>query len=83
MTYRLRLPGALYRRAQARADAEDTTLDALILEMLTCYADGQDSPAAQFAAMGGRAAAASLTAQERRERARGAAAARWRDHPRT
>lgn len=82
MLYRLRVPGALVRLARTRAEAEDTTLEAVVIEALTRYADGDPSPAAELGARGGRASAQALTATERRDKGQRAAAARWRDHPR-
>ena len=69
MTWRLRLPGALYRRAVERAGS-DADLARLVAAYLTRYAEGQHADAA-------RARSASLTPERRSEIARAAVATRW------
>lgn len=64
MEWRVRLPGAIYRRARDRAGS-DAQLAALVRDYLETYVSGQ-TPAQPLAAQGGRASAASLTAEERR-----------------
>ena len=75
MTWRLRLPGALYRQATDRAGS-DVALAELVRTWLFAYVTGQ-SPASAFAASGGRARAQALTSKARTAIARKAAQARW------
>ena len=71
MDWRLRLPGALYRRARDLAGS-DAALADRVRHYLTQYVDGTTPQA-----LGGRASAARLSEDERREKARAAARARW------
>lgn len=75
MDWRLRLPGALYRRARDQAGS-DRQLAALARIWLEGYVAGQ-SPAQQLGARGGRASAEALTPTERRAKTQHAAQARW------
>ena len=77
--------GALLRRFSAKAGSR--AQERIILErLIASYVDGaidlDRTPGQQLAAIGGVASAASLTADERRDRGRHAATARWRDHGR-
>lgn len=71
MDWRIRLPGALVRRATAKAGS-DADLAALVRCWLETYVDGT-SPQA----LGGRATAARRTPEERSASARAAVLARW------
>ena len=85
MDYRLHgIPGALLRRATARAKAEGHDLRTVLLALLTRYAEGEINPhaardplAAAKGAKGGSARAARMTPDERSDSARRAVAARW------
>lgn len=74
MDWRLRLPGALYRRACEKAGS-DADLARLVSQWLTTYVDGT-SPQA----LGGRSTAARRTPEERSASARAAVQARWARH---
>ena len=67
------LPPGLIPRAKARARADETTLDAVLLTYLTRYAEG--TPSAQQ--LGGQARVAGMTGDERSALARHAAQHRW------
>lgn len=74
-TYALRgLDAATINRAKARARERGTSLDDVLRDYLTAYADGETAQQA-----GGRARAAAMTADERSAQARRAAEARWAD----
>lgn len=73
MDWRVRIPGGLYRRAVDRATADGTTLDLMVRHWLERYVD--PPPSAQ--SLGGHAAAARLTPEQRTARARASALARW------
>lgn len=77
MTWRVRLPSALYRRARTKAGDDDRILTALVVACLTDYVDGRTA-AQTLAASGGHARAAALPPDVRRDQARHAALARWR-----
>jgi hypothetical protein len=85
MDYRTRQPGALIRRAQQHAHDQGATLDAVIRALLTLYVEGALNPlapdpvASAIGRRGGQASADRLSDDERREKARRAAQARW--HP--
>lgn len=73
MDLRIRgIPGAVLRRARARADDEGQDISTVLITALTVYAD-RDEPSARA----GRASAAALTRAERSERASRAAQIRW------
>lgn len=74
MTYRLRLPGAVYRAARDRA-GDDTALHDILLRYVTAYASGQT---AQQRA--GSTTASRATPEQRSARARAAVTARWDAH---
>lgn len=81
-TYALRgLDRDAITRAEQRAREDGTTLDAVLQAFIVSYAAGHDSPAQQFGAIGGRARAVRLTAEERSEAARRAVTARWAKVP--
>lgn len=71
MNWRLRLNGALYRKAMDKA-GDDKSLAELVTKWLTAYVEGT-SPQAK----GGKATAAAMTDEERTARASHAAKARW------
>ncbi len=75
MIWRTRLPGALYRRAIARAGSDRQLADA-VRAWLDTYVSGQTA-AQQLAASGGLASAQALSPEARQARARAAALARW------
>lgn len=86
MRYRCEIPGALYRRAAQRAEAQGSDLQAIVRALLTLYAEGQLDPlaadpiASASAARGGHARAATLTTDQRRSSAQHAARIRWTRH---
>ena len=73
MTFRLRLPGALYRLATTKAGGEGPLAD-LILHWITDYVSGQ-TEAQRTGAQGGKVAAAHMTPAQRVARAKTARAA--------
>ena len=85
MEYRLRhLPPAVWRIVRDRAGDR---LDEGLQRLIALWAEGRVDPLAEGdpvatarGAAGGRAAAAHMSDDQRRVRARTAAAARWRDH---
>jgi hypothetical protein len=62
--------------AKTKARARGERLDAVLIETIRAYAEGQTA-AAQLAAAGGRARADKMTRTERSESARRAVEARW------
>ena len=80
------IPGALFRRATERADAEGVRLQDVVRRLLALYADGALDPSEKDpvgAAAGRRGAiarSASLTPERRREIAQRAVQTRWERH---
>lgn len=66
------LPPGLIPRARARAKADATTLDAVLLRLIESYAE-QGAPGSA----GAKARSASMSNERRAEIARNAASARW------
>lgn len=72
------IPDGLVATAKARARADGTRLDAVLIGAMLRFAQGM-TPAAELGAKGGAARAANMTEAERSESAKRAASARWED----
>lgn len=73
MDFRVRLPGAIYRQASEKA-GDDASLARLVVAYVTAYATGTTPQQ-----LGAAASNAGMTPEQRTERAKRAAAARWKD----